>query len=232
MPDAIRIRPPLKLLEYYALACIGELPVERETALRQGVERTYRSGQDWKPTLQGVLKLNPAGEEILRQRWQAEQRRAGRSGATLDPEAFVRGLLEEIFPEQTIPEPVELPKNRRAAPVVLKTIGYWQENRGVLMLCPQPQSLVRSDWHVAERERILGYLRGGFAYLAFGGWSTCRFCCASNGCCELTDGEWSWPEGLAHYVEFHNLMLPEQLVETMRTNQWRVPDVADVAPWT
>jgi hypothetical protein len=238
MPDEIRIRPHgnlLKLLEYYALACIDELPAAREAALRQGVERTYRSGQDWKLTLQGVLKLNPTGQEVLRQRWQAAQERASQSGATLDPEAFVRGLLEEIFPEQTIPKPVELPKYRQTAPVVLKTIGYWQENHGVLRLCPQPQSLVCPDWHLAERELILGYLRGGFAYEAFGGWSTCRFRCAAgehNGSLELTDGEWSWPEGLAHYVEFHNLTLPEEFVETMRTNQWRVPDVADVAPWT
>jgi len=100
-------------------------------------------------------------------------------------------------------------------------------------LCPQPQSLVRPDWHLAERERILDYLRGGFAYVAFGGWSTCRFRCATgeyNGSRELTDSEWSWPEGLAHYVECHNLMLPEEFVETMRTNQWRVPDVADLVP--
>jgi len=236
MPDEILIRPHgnlLKLLEYYALACIGELPAEREAALRQGIDRTYRSGQDWKLTLQGVLKLNPAADEVLRQRWRAEQKRASRSGATLDPGAFVRGLLEEIFPKQTVPKPVALPKYRQAAPVVLKTIGYWQENRGTLMLCPQPQSLVRPDWHLAERERILGYLRGGFAYLAFGGWSTCRFRCAAgeyNGSRELTDGEWSWPEGLAHYVECHSLMLPEEFVETMRTNQWHVPDVADLVP--
>ena len=46
----------------------------------------------------------------------------------------------------------------------------------------------------------------------------------------MTDGEWAWPEGLAHYVECHNLMLPEQLVESMRANQWRVPDVADLVP--
>jgi hypothetical protein len=54
MTGEILIRPHgplLKLLEYYALACIGELPTEREAALRQRIEQTYRSGQDWKLTI-------------------------------------------------------------------------------------------------------------------------------------------------------------------------------------
>jgi hypothetical protein len=223
----------LKLLEYYALACIGELPTERETALRQRIQQTYRSGQDWKLTLQGVLKLNPAGGEMLRQRWQAEQERARPSGTTLDPEGFVRSLLEEVFPEEACPKRVPVPEYRQAGPIVLKAIGFWQDNAGIFKLCPQPQSLARPDWHLAEREHILGYLRGGFAFLSYGGWSTCRFGCVAgeyNGCNELTDGEWAWPEGLAHYVECHNLMLPEELVERMRANQWRVPGVADLVP--
>ena len=30
----------------------------------QGVGRTYGGGQDWKLTLRGILKLDPAGEEV------------------------------------------------------------------------------------------------------------------------------------------------------------------------
>ena len=236
MSDEILIsphKPLLKLLEYYALACIGQLPAEREAGLRQGIERTYRSGLEWKLTLRGVLKLDPAGEELLRRRWQAEQERARQSGDTLDPEAFVRSLLEEIFPEQARPKRVAVPKFRQPGPVVLKAIGFWRDSHGIFRLCPDPKSLVRAGWHLAEREHILGYLRSGFAFLSFGGWSTCRFGCAageSNGCSQLTDGEWTWPEGLAHYVECHNLMLPEQFVQSMRANQWRAPDVADLVP--
>jgi len=223
----------LKLLEYYALACIGQLPAQQEARLMQGVERTYGGGQDWKLTLSRVLKLDPAGEEVLRRRWQAEQERASQSGATLDPGAFVRSLLEEIFPEQARAKPLVIPKYRQAAPVVLKAIGFWRDNNGIFKLCPSPQSLVRAGWHLAERERILDYLRSGFAFLSYGGWSTCRFGCAagqSNGCCDFTDGEWAWPEGLAHYVQCHDVMLPEEFVETMWANNWCVPDVADLVP--
>src|SRR5437763_1466862 len=88
-------KPLLKLLEYYALASIGQLPAQREARLRHRVEQTYGGGPEWKRTLRGVLKLDPAGEEVLRRRWQAEQERTSQSGATLDPEAFVRSLLEE-----------------------------------------------------------------------------------------------------------------------------------------
>ena len=30
---------------------------------------------------------------------------------------------------------------------------------------------------------------------------------------EFWDGDWVWPEGLAHYVETHSVMLPEPFVE-------------------
>jgi hypothetical protein len=37
------------------------------------------------------------------------------------------------------------------------------------------------------------------------------------------DGEWTWPEGLAHYVERHSVLLPDEFVATMRENGWRIP---------
>jgi len=39
----------------------------------------------------------------------------------------------------------------------------------------------------------------------------------------LTDGEWVWPEGLSHYVEYHNLILPDEVVQTMRRNNYQIP---------
>jgi hypothetical protein len=63
---------------------------------------------------------------------------------------------------------------------------------------------------------------------------------------DLSDGTWVWPEGLAHYVERHNVVLPEAFVHTMRAGAWAVPDEAaervgvwrsrtpeyDFEPWT
>ena len=40
---------------------------------------------------------------------------------------------------------------------------------------------------------------------------------------DLYDGEWIWPTGLAHYVEFHTVRLPEEFIKTMARNSWRRP---------
>jgi hypothetical protein len=40
---------------------------------------------------------------------------------------------------------------------------------------------------------------------------------------DLSDGEWVWPQALAHYVQRHWVYLPEEFVDTMRSNDWRVP---------
>ena len=45
---------------------------------------------------------------------------------------------------------------------------------------------------------------------------------------EFSDGEWLWPEGLAHYIEAHQVRLPEPVVESMERRGWRVP--ADLGP--
>jgi len=47
---------------------------------------------------------------------------------------------------------------------------------------------------------------------------------------DLTDGEWVRPQGLAHYVERHRVCLPDEFVETMRVNCWRVPREVALLP--
>jgi len=44
---------------------------------------------------------------------------------------------------------------------------------------------------------------------------------------ELTDGEWIWPEGLAHYVEHHDVILPDAFVDHCRSRAWR-PATCDI----
>ena len=45
-----------------------------------------------------------------------------------------------------------------------------------------------------------------------------------TGCLELTDGMWSWPEGLAHYVETHGVRLPDEFVAYAASQDFRAPD--------
>jgi len=44
----------------------------------------------------------------------------------------------------------------------------------------------------------------------------CRFCGREIGFRELTDGRWVWPEGLGHYVEAHDVRLPEAFLASVR----------------
>ena len=37
-----------------------------------------------------------------------------------------------------------------------------------------------------------------------------------------TDGEWLWPGDLSYYVRKYALKLPEEFVETMQKNEWKV----------
>jgi hypothetical protein len=111
-----------------------------------------------------------------------------------------------------------------------KGVGYWGSGEGSgLLALPRPQTLVRPGWHVEDRGRIVAYLRSGSVCLASPGLARCRFTesCGYLGSCDLTDGEWLWPQGLEHYLLAHDVCLPEAFVETMRANGWRVPPDLD-----
>ncbi len=105
-------------------------------------------------------------------------------------------------------------------------VGYWWSEDEYPML-PHPRHLVEPGWRQQERDMILAYLRAGHPYAYWPGYSWCRFACGiaeeKMGDKDFTDGEWTWPEGLAHYVECHAVRLPEPFVETMRRNEWKVP---------
>lgn len=108
-------------------------------------------------------------------------------------------------------------------PARLKAVGFWRPPHGY----PSPQWLVNHEWEAADRSQVVAYLRAGAVVASWLGYSSCRFCCGIEprlvGSCDLTDGLWVWPEGLAHYVEKHHVALPDAIVHTMRANNWKMP---------
>jgi hypothetical protein len=78
---------------------------------------------------------------------------------------------------------------------------------------PETRNFVDPTWDRLERETIADYLQPGVIDAAFGGLSTCRFCGRKNGALELSDGVWVWPDGLAHYVDDHDVRLPAEFVD-------------------
>lgn len=90
-------------------------------------------------------------------------------------------------------------------------IGYWAASESDRW--PSVEAFVDLTWDQEERRRVLAYLRRGVLVRAYMGFSTCRLCGERNGSIELTDGQFIWPEGLAHYVEAHGVRLPARFVD-------------------
>ncbi len=108
----------------------------------------------------------------------------------------------------------------------LHAVGYWRDSSsrrtGV-----DPTRLVDPTWAGGERHLLVGYLKAGHVWTAYFGVSYCRFQCGipndEMGSVDLTDGSWVWPEGLAHYVESHDICLPDELLAHARRNEFSVP---------
>ena len=97
----------------------------------------------------------------------------------------------------------------------LIALGYWRSLHEPQL--PDPAWFIDDTWPKPEQQQVLSYLRQGRSLLSFMGYSWCRFRCgagyAEMGADDLTDGTYIWPEGLAHYVEQHQLRLPDQAVQ-------------------
>ncbi len=109
--------------------------------------------------------------------------------------------------------------------IELKLVGYW---RHVLSQCdwPEPQFLPTLNYNTEEKTRITAYLNSGIRIWEALGYSHCRFDCGipakKMGCSDVTDGIWLWPEGLVHYIEVHNILLPSDFLLYMMRANWKV----------
>lgn len=94
----------------------------------------------------------------------------------------------------------------------LRLIGYWRSDRDPQY--PHPSAFVDPNWDEDERAFVVHYLRRGMTARAYMGYSPCRMCDKqNNGSLQVTDGVYTWPEGLAHYVIDHAVRLPQAFVE-------------------
>lgn len=95
-------------------------------------------------------------------------------------------------------------------------IGYWHSHFEPHY--PDPAWFIDPAWDADEKQPVIDHLKAGqrMPYAQMG-LSWCRFRCEINdfalGAAELTDGKYVWPEGLAHYLEAHQVRLPQQVIE-------------------
>ena len=104
---------------------------------------------------------------------------------------------------------------------VPKRGGYWSGDN-----LPDPTTLVDPEWEKDNRDKIIAYLKAGKPICAYMGYSHCRFNCGipdpNMGDSDYSDGTYVWPQGLAHYIEKHNVKLPDDFVSHMKVKNWQV----------
>ena len=97
---------------------------------------------------------------------------------------------------------------------MLKPIGWWIETLADEKL-PAPQEFV-GELLSERRTALANYLSDGLRLIQYRGYSWCRFACgvarSKMGSWDITDGVWVWPEGLAHYVQVHQVILPDEFM--------------------
>ena len=105
--------------------------------------------------------------------------------------------------------------------VGLTIVGYWGTWGNDTKL-PKPNSANYNVSLVADKLKNSDYLRG------YRGVSTCRICRERVGAGELTNYEYVFPSGLQHYVEEHEIELPNFLVESLMKEHTPSPELKSI----
>lgn len=111
----------------------------------------------------------------------------------------------------------------------LLRVGYWLGDRAPGW--PDVRRFIDPSWDSSERERVADHLRRGFVARAYLGKSRCRLCGDEIGALELSDGTFIWPEGLAHYVELHEVRLPKQFLDHVEHVNEEIEDAEVDEQW-
>ena len=98
----------------------------------------------------------------------------------------------------------------------MKKIGFWFDpNHEADKDYPHVEDFIDFKWNKVEKQIVIDWLKNeqeNAKYDAFLGYSQCRVCGKLNGSREFMNDYFIWPEGLLHYIEEHNVKIPE-LVE-------------------
>ena len=105
----------------------------------------------------------------------------------------------------------------------LIAIGYWKSDLEPHL--PHPRNFQVKNWNQNERQEVINYLKKGTPIIYSRGMSWCRFNCKSDniGSSCLTDGIYIFPEGLVHYLENHDVKLPNKFIKHAKKNKPLIP---------
>lgn len=91
-------KPLLKLLEFYVLKVIGQLPQVDENklnALAPKLQAIYGGGEAWYDAIAAAVHLPPEIPEVIREIWAKNQEIAHANGNELRPQQFAEKFVDE-----------------------------------------------------------------------------------------------------------------------------------------
>lgn len=92
-------------------------------------------------------------------------------------------------------------------------LGYWHSTNEGGEQYPDPSKMQDPEfWKTRDKAAVIEYLKAGRDCNHYRGFSGCRICKRILGMYEMTDGVWCWPEMLEHYIEAHDVILPEEFI--------------------
>jgi hypothetical protein len=115
--------------------------------------------------------------------------------------------------------------------------GFWGDEEQAMS---RPFSLsehVDETWAPNDLKRLIHYIRSApVAVVAQAPEAKCGLCDQMiHLSCYRSDGEWLWPDPLAHWVEKHSFVLPDALVDHIRSKKYVPPEslstAIDKLPW-
>jgi hypothetical protein len=94
---------------------------------------------------------------------------------------------------------------------------------------PQPSILDNVGREpLPDADRVVAYLRAGHGLIAMMDVQDDFFDRSRqvlSGSSISTDGDWLWRDDLAHYVQRHNVTIPDEFLRLIRERHYIVPDV-------
>ena len=104
----------------------------------------------------------------------------------------------------------------------LISVGYWKSDEEPHL--PDPTTLPQIRQSI--KPLVLRYLLYGDTHIRWKGYSHCRFNWGIKdfdmGSTCITDKTYLWPEGLYHYVDKHNVSLPQDFIDHIIHNKHKV----------
>ena len=95
---------------------------------------------------------------------------------------------------------------------------------------PWPGDLVDPGfWQGKDKEKVIKYLASGIPCNHYSGFSGCRLCNQILGTCERTDGFWAWPDKFEHYIDNHDIRIPEEFLTHIAGRDYEIMSVEDLS---